>query len=83
MLKADRNAVTAVDLGIKKNEAALPCLVISDGKIVEREFSLCNMNRQKLRQILNEKKLSQKDILLMTADSSGKTTIVLREKKEQ
>lgn len=83
MLKADRNAVTAGDLGIKKNEAALPCLVISDGKIVEREFSLCNMNRQKLRQILNEKKLSQKDILLMTADSSGKTTIVLREKKEQ
>ena len=81
MLKSDLNAVTAKDLGIKKDETALPCLVISDGKIVEREFDLCKMNKQKLFGILKEKNLSVSDVLLMTADSSGKTTIVLREKQ--
>ena len=82
MLKSDLNAVTAKDLGIKKDEASLPCLVISDGKIVEREFDLCKMNKQKLFGILKEKNLSVSDVLLMTADSTGKTTIVLREKQK-
>lgn len=79
MLKSDRNTVTAKDLGIQKEEAALPCLVISDGKIVRREFSLCSMTDEKLTNILKAKNLNVSDILLMTADSAGKTTIVLRE----
>lgn len=82
MLKSDLNAVTAEDLGIKKDEAALPCLVVSDGKIVEREFDLCKMDRQKLLKILHDKNLSLQDILLMTADSAGKTTVILRENKK-
>lgn len=81
MLKSDRNNVTVKDIGLKTEEAALPCLVISDGKIVRREFSLCNMSDEKLAGILREKKLQVSDILLMTADSSGKTTVVLREGK--
>lgn len=82
MLKSDLTTVTAKDLGIKKEEAALPCLVVSDGKIVEREFDLCNMNKQKLLGILDEKKLRLTDILLMTADSTGKTTVILKESKK-
>ena len=57
MLKSDLTTVTAEDIGIEKEEAALPCLVVSDGKIVEREFDLCKMNKQKLLGILDEKKL--------------------------
>lgn len=82
MLKSDLTTVTAKDLGIKKEEAALPCLVVSDGKIVEREFDLCKMNKQKLMSILDEKNLRLTDILLMTADSTGKTTVVLKESKK-
>ena len=82
MLKSDLTTVTAKDLGIKKEEAALPCLVVSDGKIVEREFDLCKMNKQKLMSILDEKKLKLTDVLLMTADSTGKTTVVLKESKK-
>ncbi len=82
MLKSDLTTVTAKDLGIKKEEAALPCLVVSDGKIVEREFDLCKMNKQKLLGILDEKKLKLTDVLLMTADSTGKTTVVLKESKK-
>ena len=82
MLKSDLTTVTAEDLGIKKEKAALPCLVVSDGKIVEREFDLCKMNKQKLLGILDEKKLKLTDVLLMTADSTGKTTVVLKESKK-
>lgn len=82
MLKSDLTTVTAEDIGIEKEEAALPCLVVSDGKIVEREFDLCKMNKQKLLGILDEKKLRLTDILLMTADSTGKTTVVLKESKK-
>lgn len=82
MLKSDLTTVTAKDLGIKKEEAALPCLVVSDGKIVEQEFDLCKMNKQKLMSILDEKNLRLTDILLMTADSTGKTTVVLKESKK-
>ncbi len=82
MLKSDLTTVTAEDIGIEKEEAALPCLVVSDGKIVEREFDLCKMNKQKLMGILDEKKLKLTDVLLMTADSTGKTTVVLKESKK-
>ena len=82
MLKSNRSTVTAEDLGIKKEAAALPCLVVSDGKIVEREFDLCKMSRQKLQRILDEKKLKLQDILLMTADSAGKTTVIVKESKK-
>lgn len=82
MLKSDLTTVTAEDIGIEKEEAALPCLVVSDGKIVEREFDLCKMNKQKLMSILDEKKLKLTDVLLMTADSTGKTTVVLKESKK-
>lgn len=82
MLKSDLTTVTAEDIGIEKEEAALPCLVVSDGKIVEREFDLCKMNKQKLLGILDEKKLKLTDVLLMTADSTGKTTVVLKESKK-
>ncbi len=82
MLKSNLTTVTAEDIGIKKEEAALPCLVVSDGKIVEREFDLCKMNKQKLLGILDEKKLRLTDILLMTADSTGKTTVILKESKK-
>ena len=82
MLKSDLTTVTAEDIGIEKEEAALPCHVVSDGKIVEREFDLCKMNKQKLLGILDEKKLRLTDILLMTADSTGKTTVVLKESKK-
>lgn len=82
MLKPELSPVTAGDAGIQKEEAALPCLVVSDGKIIEREFKLCRMNRQKLLRVIEEKKLKLKDILLMTADSDGNTVVVIKESRK-
>ncbi len=57
-------------------DGLLPCLVVSDGKIIEKEFDYCNMSKDKLIKILNKKGIACKDILLMTADKKGNYNIV-------
>lgn len=81
MKKSENETVTAADLGLKKPKTVLPCLVISDGKIIEREFRICDMTGEKLKEILEENGLSQKQVLLMTCDSNGKTNIVRKDSK--
>lgn len=60
----------------------LPCLVISDGKIIKREFDICSLTEEKLMKILNSKGLSVKDVLLMTYSKDKNTNIVVRSEKE-
>lgn len=70
---------------LKDDEAEpqeLPCLVISDGKIIKREFDICSLTEEKLMKILNSKGLSVKDVLLMTYSKDKNTNIVVRSEKE-
>lgn len=60
----------------------LPCLVISDGKIIEREFDICDLTKEKLLSLLKEKKLSPSNILLMTYSKDGSTNIVVKKEAE-
>ena len=75
-LKKEYQPVNVSESKIKAPQEALPCLVISDGKIVSKEFELCSMSSEKLEKILRKNNLSVKDVFLMTADKSGKTHIV-------
>ncbi len=68
--------LSADTLNKKVEEEFLPCLVISDGKIITRELEFCAMNEEKLRKILKKENLSIEDVFLMTADKSGKTYTV-------
>ncbi|MBQ8503611.1 MAG: DUF421 domain-containing protein [Clostridia bacterium] len=63
----------------KTEDGLLPCLIISNGKIVKHEFDLCNMTEAKLQKILKQKKLNEKDILLMTADCKDHYYIVKKQ----
>lgn len=63
-------------------DGVLPCLVISDGKILQREFDLCNMTKEKLNKILKKEGISKNDVLLMTADCTGKYYIVRKQVKQ-
>ncbi len=75
-LKKKYQPLCAEDMNKKTKEDELPCLVISDGKVITREFSLCGMTSERLDKILKKKNLVVKDIFLMTADKNGKTYIV-------
>ena len=54
---------------------------ICDGEIVDNEFDVCNMTKEKLQKILDEKELAAREILLMTIDSSGRSYIKLKEEE--
>ena len=55
-LKKEAEPVTPKDLNVPCRENALPCLVISDGKIIKRDFDLCSMTQEKLQKILNKRR---------------------------
>lgn len=65
----------------KSEPEELPCLVISDGKIIEREFSVCGLTKKKLLSILEKKGLSPAEVLLMTYSKDKSTNIVIKKVK--
>ena len=81
-LKPQHRTITPQDLSLITEKVSIPCLVICDGEIDESEFDVCNMTKEKLQSILDEKELSVKEILLMTVDSSGRSYIKLKEAKK-
>ena len=81
-LKPQYRTITPQDLSLITERVSIPCLVICDGEIIDKEFDVCNMTKEKLQSILNEKELTAEDILLMTVDSSGRSYIKLKEAKK-
>ena len=81
-LKPQYRTITPQDLSLITERVSIPCLVICDGEIIDKEFDVCNMTKEKLQSILDEKELTAKDILLMTVDSSGRSYIKLKEAKK-
>ena len=71
------------ELSILKNQKGqsneIQCLVICDGKIIDKEFSVCGLNEDKLRSILKQKNLSVKDVFLMTYASEDSMQIIKKE----
>ena len=63
---------------LKANKASLPLPVISDGKIVKETVSLLDVTEQQIKKLSGEDNIS--NIFLMTLDSSGNKTVVLKEK---
>lgn len=66
---------------LKDDEAEpkqLPCLVISDGKIVDREFDICGLSKEKLLRLLEKNGLRPSDVLMMTYSADKKAQIVLK-----
>lgn len=80
-LKPQYRTVTAEDMKIATEGGSIPCLVICDGTVIDREFDVCNMTKEKLQKILKKSNLQVDDVLIMTADSSGKTYIKLKEEE--
>ena len=81
-LKKEAEPVTINDLEVPCRENALPCLVISDGKIIKRDFELCSMTEEKLHKILKKKNLTVSEVFLMTADKLGNTYTVRKDSKK-
>ncbi len=80
----ETNGSLSVLLKDEENEPLeLPCLVISDGKIIEREFPVCGLTKEKLLLRLKSKGINPKDVLLMTYSKDGKSSIILKKENKK
>lgn len=74
LLKSSEQPVTTGDLNIKKENAALPLPVISDGKIVKESLSALNITENDVLKQIGKNKLN--DIFLMTIDRNNNKNII-------
>lgn len=78
-VKLKKNCRPPTKIDDEVQDGTLSCLIINDGKVIEREFPYCGMTRDKLRKILQKEGLTEKEVLLMTADCTGSTYIVRKQ----
>lgn len=78
-LKNNSDTVSLNDMKIITDDKDFECIIISDGRIIKKDFRLCNMTDDKLKRILKEKKVNIKEILIMTYAENGSYNIILKE----
>jgi len=81
LLKSAEQPATVTDLNIKKEDAALPLPVISDGKIINDSLSALELEQRDVMKILKPHHLKPENVFLMTLDRNGSCNIVKMRKK--
>lgn len=82
MLKPEKETVTAEMAELPNKTKGLLCMVINDGKFLKRSFAECDMNEEKLYEILEKEGMDIEEILFMVADREGNYTIVKRDENK-
>ena len=78
-LKSEDSPVTSKMINLNQSEN-VPFIVVSDGKHLRHYYDDCNMTDKKVDEILRRNKTEIEDVLIMTADKSGKSMIIKKEK---
>ena len=76
LLKSGDQPATVKDIGVKKEKAALPLPVISDGKILKDSLKSLNITTDALNKKLNANHTTAKEVFLMTLDRYDNISIV-------
>ena len=74
-----KQPVTADMLGLTPNDAGLPLVVISDGKLVERALRLLHLDPRDILNRLDNQSIALSDVFLMTLDDCGNTFLQRKE----
>lgn len=79
--KVAKQPLTPDDLGLKKQEEALPLVIVSDGILYKSNLKKINCSESKFLKLLNRNKLdSYKEVFLAFSDSQKKLHIFVSEK---
>ncbi len=76
LLKSGDQPATAKDIGVKKDKAALPLPVISDGKILKDSLTALNITNEELNQKLRANHTESDQVFLMTLDRYDNICII-------
>ena len=77
--RQSKQPVTADMLGLTPNDAGLPLVVISDGKLVERSLRLLHLDPRDILNRLDNQSIALSDVFLMTLDDCGNTFLQRKE----
>lgn len=81
MPKSACQTATVGDLKGNFKDAALPYLVISDGRFIDDSLMLLGVDRKKITEIAKKEGYKTDEIFLMTCDRSGNTNIIRKDTK--
>lgn len=76
LLKSGDQPATVKDMGIKKERAALPLPVISDGKVLKDSLKALNITTEALNKKLHANHTTVSEVFLMTLDRYNNISIV-------
>ncbi len=76
LLKGGDQPLTAKDMGVKRDKAALPLPVISDGKILKDSLTALNITNEELNQKLRANHTESDKVFLMTLDRYDNICII-------
>ena len=78
MLKGEESPITSKMINLKIKDS-IPFIVVSDGNFVRAYYEECNMTDKKVNAILKQNKTDINDVLIMTVDKNGSSTIIKKE----
>ena len=82
LLKSSEQTVTAGDLNIEKEKAALPLPVISDGKIIKESLRALGTDEEIIRKRVSANNTEVNKVFLMTMDRYGNFSLIKMRDKQ-
>lgn len=76
MLKAENDALTPKDINLKVDENTLLIPLVMDSKPVTEYFGMEKKSNQEIENLIKEKNLNIKNIMLFTVDKNGNTFVI-------
>lgn len=80
LLKSEFQTASVNDLKGISRSSAMPCLIISDGKFLQKAMKSLNISKSQIKDRLYSKKLRINDVFIMTRDKDGNENIILKQK---
>lgn len=81
LLKSGYQTASVNDLFGIHEESTMPCLIVSDGKLMYDSMKSCNMSKREVLKRLDKQGINLKNVFLMTCDENGQVTVVEKEQK--
>ena len=78
--KPERQQPDASMFNMPTENTGIELVIVRDGTVIKESMKVCNLNKDWLNNILKNKKLTLKDIFIMTANTSKSFNIIKKER---
>ena len=79
MLKAGETGVKNKNMDYSTKEVTMPYVIVSDGRVIENNMSLCACDRKRLDKLLKGHNTDVSEVMLLTLDKDGNSFLIKKE----